>query len=285
MTNEELVNLIQNGINPSENLEALYNQNRPFIYNIAKHYINSSQELEDLMQESYIGLVKAVEHYDDTQECGFLTCLKIWLKQELLSYINNSGGSLSIPDYMRYKVLKYRKHRSLSDAELCSLLDVTKEELKKVKAVDRQMNYASLDAPISESSEGDELSLMDILADGNNRIEVVTDDIAKSQADAQLWKMVDELEEDESLILHQHYEEDKPLSQVARDNHISDSIVRASHQRALRNLRRESAKLKRAYEDIYSFGIKSCGTETFKRTWMSSTEISAFRDLGIDIYD
>ena len=59
---EELVEQIQAGINPTENMEQLYLQNRSFIYQQAKKYA-AYADMDDLMQEAYFGLHEAVKHY------------------------------------------------------------------------------------------------------------------------------------------------------------------------------------------------------------------------------
>ena len=59
MTNEELVEQIQNGVNVKENMGLLYEQNIGFITKIV-HPFSAYAEEEDLMQEAYIGLHKAV---------------------------------------------------------------------------------------------------------------------------------------------------------------------------------------------------------------------------------
>lgn len=51
MTNEELVALIQAGVDVQENMGQLYQQNRNFIVGIALPY-SKSCDLDDLMQEA-----------------------------------------------------------------------------------------------------------------------------------------------------------------------------------------------------------------------------------------
>ena len=62
MTNEQLVAHIRGHINEAENMLQLYNQNRGFIYKMAMKFQNYA-EIEDLLQEGYLGLCEAVNHY------------------------------------------------------------------------------------------------------------------------------------------------------------------------------------------------------------------------------
>ena len=60
MTNEELVRLIQDGIDTKANLWELYDRNRGFIADTVGRY-SAYAEMDDLMQEAYFGLARAVE--------------------------------------------------------------------------------------------------------------------------------------------------------------------------------------------------------------------------------
>ena len=51
-TNEELVELVQKGIDVQENLKTLYEQNKKYIYKIANPFMKYA-EADDLLQEAY----------------------------------------------------------------------------------------------------------------------------------------------------------------------------------------------------------------------------------------
>ena len=59
MTNEELVRLIQEGVDIQENMGILYKQNEGFIRTTCNPF-SERAELDDLMQEAYFALVDAV---------------------------------------------------------------------------------------------------------------------------------------------------------------------------------------------------------------------------------
>ena len=68
MSNEELVQLYQNGDNKA--LEELILANEGIIYKIANKYegINRELELDDLIQEGILGLIEAAKRYDFNNE-------------------------------------------------------------------------------------------------------------------------------------------------------------------------------------------------------------------------
>lgn len=72
MTNEELVEQIQSGVNITENMYQLYEHNRGIIYKMANRY-SWGAPLEDLTQEAYISLCKAVKKYDKQQDIKFIS--------------------------------------------------------------------------------------------------------------------------------------------------------------------------------------------------------------------
>lgn len=75
MTNEEIVGRIQQG--EAGLMERLLEQNRGFIYKVAKRYLpaairNRGMDLEDLAQAACIGMIEAVPAWD-TERGAFLT--------------------------------------------------------------------------------------------------------------------------------------------------------------------------------------------------------------------
>jgi DNA-directed RNA polymerase specialized sigma subunit len=72
MSNEELVDRIQHGINKTEHLGQLYIQNKGFILKIIRTYRYACRsdynsvpiiELDELIHEAYFGLVEAAERF------------------------------------------------------------------------------------------------------------------------------------------------------------------------------------------------------------------------------
>ena len=80
MTNEQLVELLQMGIDTKSNMEALYMQNKGMITRICRQYTDI-EPLEDLQQTAYIGLAEAVRHYDSGKGFKFVTYAGHWIKQ------------------------------------------------------------------------------------------------------------------------------------------------------------------------------------------------------------
>lgn len=80
MTNEELIQSYKQG--KSESLQLLLEQNKAFIYKVAKRFFtgrDNAIDQEDLIQEGYIGLIQAVEKYNEEIEAVFITYAYYWI--------------------------------------------------------------------------------------------------------------------------------------------------------------------------------------------------------------
>src|SRR5690554_1151309 len=107
MTNEELVEQIQRGINQSDNIEQLYQQNRGYIFTIAKRYAHVC-DTEDLMQEAYFGLYEAVQRYENSAGVLFMSYAAFWIKQAIIGYLENNGLTVRMPSHIYNKVIRYK---------------------------------------------------------------------------------------------------------------------------------------------------------------------------------
>ena len=89
--------------------EKLIASNYRLAVSIAKKYHRDSIPLSDLIQESCIGLVKAVDKFDHTLGYKFSTYACWWIKQACLQYINEHASTMKVPTHSRLLSLKINK--------------------------------------------------------------------------------------------------------------------------------------------------------------------------------
>lgn len=94
MSNEELVQLYQNG--DKESLNKLVDLNEGIIYKIAnKFYVDksSSIDIDDLIQEGFVGLVLAADKYrfDVESPAKFITFAVYWICHKISRFINSKN--------------------------------------------------------------------------------------------------------------------------------------------------------------------------------------------------
>lgn len=161
--------------------EKMVKANLRFVVSVAKQYQGQSNvPLEDLISEGNIGLLKAVEKYDETQGHKFISYAVWWIRQAVMSAITDNSNFMRIPSN---KVSQYRKIREVKDLlsskfnrepsteeiieHMMSIRtnktrETTEEDVEN--AFSNIVNPKSLDSNINSSEEG---TLMDIIPNEN----------------------------------------------------------------------------------------------------------------------
>ena len=288
MTNEQLVALIRAGENEAENMLALWQQNKGFIYKMAMKY-QSYAEMEDLNQEGYIGLCEAVNHYEQQQGVSFISYAAFWIKQSMQRYISNCCSVVRIPEFAKSEVQQYKKivneyhkwyGKEPTDLEMRSFLGVSKEKLETIKKNALAVNLRSLDECIG--GEDEEFTLSDTVASDQN----IEDDVIKKLDTAAmkeaLWETIDELPgKNMSEVLRYRYLDKMTLKQIGESLGVATERARQIERDAMRKLRIPSrcAPFRGYYEQYLSSSpICHVGVAKFNRTWTSATEHEALRE-------
>ena len=106
MTNEELVKQYQEG--DKQALEIIIDNNKGLVYKVAKKFYTektNSISCEDLIQEGYLGLMRAAEMYkcDHDNRASFSTYAFQWIFQKIHRFLTqkntNNETSLNAPAY------------------------------------------------------------------------------------------------------------------------------------------------------------------------------------------
>lgn len=283
MTNEQLVIRIKAGIDVSDNMLQLWEQNRGFVATVAKKFCGYA-EMDDLMQEGYLGLCKAVDAYDPDEGAPFVNYAAYWLRQNMQRYVMNCGCNVRIPIHANVRARKYLKlcaayeakyGRKPTDRELERALGVSWNVLEDVKKSAAMLQIGSLDVPVGEDEDA---SLYDILPGQEDVEEAVTDRIQAEELRETLWTTVDELPEHQSKVLRMRYLGDQTFKKISEQVGRGYQRTVQIHNDALRQLRRPRYRKKLATfldGEIYSSGLKGNGVGQFNRSWTSSTERAA----------
>lgn len=271
INNEELIKQIHNGINVKQNYEQLYKQNRGFIYKVASKRVNAIHDIDDMMQQSYIALVKAVQLYDESkEETSFLQLLKycIW------NSIRDIQGEL--PAHMVQKIIKYRRMydrlyseygRKPTSNEVSMHMGISLKELQNIKAAMKTQYIISLDEPIGDEGDTTRLDLYGGQADEKVNFD---DNLEKDELRSMLHEAVDKLPEDRKEVINKKYFENLTLADIGREKGVSGERIRQIENKALRLLRQDHILRKKAesYVDFYH----PISLSRYNNTWISSTE-------------
>ena len=93
--------------------EKLYNElvvgNLRFVISVAKMYQNQGMDIMDLISEGNIGLMKAAERFDPTSGFKFISYAVWWIKQSMMSSLNDNARTIRIPSNLVQEAQKRKK--------------------------------------------------------------------------------------------------------------------------------------------------------------------------------
>lgn len=252
MTNEQLVEEIKNGYCVNKNMEQLYKQNLPLIKKVCKPYA-VYEPLEDLLQEAFIGLYKAIEKYDSSEEVSFITYALFWVKQSVKRYMEKCND-LHLPSYVLQMQYKYKRtvselestlFRKPTIAEIADKMGVTISKVKSIRA--SLVDIVSINAPLASDEDS---TLADTLKADLDTEECVIDKIYHEQQKSELWGIVEHYTSDvENDVLRDYFIKNKSMSDIAREYNMSFHAVRAIKQSGLRKLK--TARVKRNLQERF----------------------------------
>lgn len=289
MTNEELALMVKQGVDAAENMAQLFGQTEKFIIKIANKYKRFS-EMQDLVQEGYIGLYKAVQHYNPVPGVKFLSYAGHWINQAMSRYIDNYGNVVRIPAHSRSKILQYDNlvkkfscefGMKPTEREICQHLDISPKQLKLLEKDRYAMFVTSTDVTISEDND---LTIGDTIAGTDNVEDYVIDGLAAGHLKDTIWTEVEHLPDQQGRVLKHRYQDGMSPDAVACITGATKAEVRSNEAKGLRMLKNKRNVRRLAKEcDIIATKAYSGGISSFNRTWTSSTEYAALKlmELGL----
>jgi RNA polymerase sigma-B factor len=172
VSNEEIVEQIQKGIEVSANQERLWNKNRSYVVWCIKKYIGDcpKQDLEDYINEGFIGLMTAAGKYKSGHGANFITYATFHIRAALYRYNGMNTYTVKIPEYLKTRMRKlasfkqeYREkfHREPEQEEILKALGISVKSLHYMEKTLLMMSTKSLDEYVSD--DGD-TTLMDMLS-------------------------------------------------------------------------------------------------------------------------
>ena len=172
MSNEEIVERIQKGIDVAASQEQLLEQNWKFVRwqvrRLCGHMENKA-DYEDYEQEGFIGLLTAAVRYDKNRRANFLTCAGYYIKAAVIRYSENCCTSVRMPVYLKRRIGTLRG--STKD-ELLEGLDISERSLDHLEKTMYNMKDVSID---KDYTDGDgESSLIGMLQSDEDIEELIT---------------------------------------------------------------------------------------------------------------
>jgi len=152
--------------------ERMIQSNLRLAISIAKRYASRGCDMEDLIQESNIGLIQAVDRFDWRRGVKFSTYATWWIKQSVRRLVTDQSASIRMPSsanvfYYRSKMMirEYTEEFGCppNDEEVAAFMGVSIDTYRTLMNTYRVP--MSLDAKVGGDDSGDSRSLKDTIAD------------------------------------------------------------------------------------------------------------------------
>ena len=216
--------------------EKLVEGNLRLVLSVIQRFSGRGENADDLFQVGCVGLLKAIDNFDTSQNVRFSTYGVPMIAGEIRRYLRDNSAmrvSRSVRD-MAYRVLQCKEAmlaenaREPTFAEIAKRLEVPEEAV--VNAMDAISAPLSLYEPVY-SDGGDPLTVMDQVRDTKNTDERWLDSIAIRQAISQLSAR-------EKRILALRFYDGRTQMEVAGSIGISQAQVSRLEKNALSAIRR-----------------------------------------------
>ncbi len=209
--------------------------NLRLVLSVIQRFSSSNENVDDLFQIGCIGLIKAIDNFDVTQNVKFSTYAVPMILGEVRRYLRDNNSirvSRSLRD-TAYKALYARDaltKKNLREPTIMEIADevgISKEEI--TYAMDAIQTPVSLYEPVYTDG-GDPLCVMDQISDKKNREENWIEQLSLNEA-------MKRLPERERHIINMRFFEGKTQTEVAEEVGISQAQVSRLEKNALKAMR------------------------------------------------
>ena len=236
LKNEEKDELFKRIVKGDKEARELYIQgNLRLVLSIIQRFSNSNENVDDLFQIGCIGLMKAIDNFDISQNVKFSTYAVPMIIGEIRRYLRDNNSirvSRSLRDiaykaiYTKEDLIK-KTNQEPTVKEIADILGIDSEEV--IFALDAIQHPVSLYEPVY-SEGGDMLYIMDQISDKKNKEETWVEELSLKAA-------MNRLSERENHIIRLRYFEGKTQMEVAEEIQISQAQVSRLEKTALKNMK------------------------------------------------
>ena len=231
---DALLRRVKNGDSAAR--ERLVEGNLRLVLSVLQRFSGRGENADDLFQVGCVGLLKAIDNFDISQNVRFSTYGVPMIIGEIRRYLRDNSA-IRVSRSMRdtaYRVLQAREklqreqQREPTVEQIARELDIPREEV--VFAMDAVCDPVSLFEPVY-SDGGDAVCVMDQVRDSKNTDEDWLEQIALKEA-------LSRLSERERLILALRYSDGKTQMEVSSEIGISQAQVSRLEKNAIKSIKK-----------------------------------------------
>ena len=233
--NSELLPLAKAG--DTEAMNRLIEANLPLVTSISKKFINRGYDYEDIYQIGCMGLVKAINNFDDKYNVKFSTYavpmiigeIKRFLRDDGIIKVSRNVKSLAKKLHFDKEALTKKLNRDPSIEELAEFSGINKEEILFALESSASMQYLY---EVIHQDDGAPVLLIDKLSENAEEDKNLTERIALEEA-------LNNLDVKSRQIIVLRYFKDKTQIQVAKMLGISQVQVSRIEKKVLLEMRKQ----------------------------------------------
>lgn len=221
--------------------QKLVTHNLRFVVAMAKKFQGQGVPFEDMINEGNMGLIRAVNTFDESRGFKFISYAVWWITQRIRTAIQKTGRVVRLPSHITESMGKlYRKsleleqefEREPTTEELAEISDTT------IKWIEDLVQAYSGPVSLDDSSEADRPLIEYLIStDSRPEMQLMQDSLKK-----EIRGLVKKLKEREAFVLTEYYglgeDEPKTLEQIGETLDLSSERVRQIKERALQRLRK-----------------------------------------------
>ncbi len=242
LTPEEELELIRRAKEgDQEAYDRLIRANLRFVISVAKQYAHKDIPLSDLISEGNLGLIRAIQSFDETRGFKFISYAVWWIRQAILNLLAQYGDVVSVPNYRKVSTstivetdaqVEQEQEGNITPEAVAEVLDIPADVVAHILANQRTVSF---DRPV----EGDEEQTpAKVVADENQN---VLSEVEKKSLREVLQRLLKHLTPRERFIIQHYYGLDGEgawsMRQIADYLNLSTERVRQLHKQALRKIR------------------------------------------------
>jgi RNA polymerase sporulation-specific sigma factor len=233
--NSELLPLAKAG--DTEAMNRLIEANLPLVTSISKKFINRGYDYEDIYQIGCMGLVKAINNFDNKYNVKFSTYavpmiigeIKRFLRDDGIIKVSRNVKSLAKKLHFDKEALTKKLNRDPSIEELAEFSGINKEEILFALESSASMQYLY---EVIHQDDGAPVLLIDKLSENAAEDKNLTERIALKEA-------LNNLDVKSRQIIVLRYFKDKTQIQVAKMLGISQVQVSRIEKKVLLEMRKQ----------------------------------------------